>query len=147
MVVGVAVMLPINILVVDDHPGYREAFCNMLHLCFDQIQVVPVDDGSRALSVTQQLPFDLIVLDYHLKSISGGDVIRHLRARARATGQQLPPIILMSSHPDIAVFARSLGALAFLAKPVDIADVERVIGPVLDNARPHRAVAACPASP
>ena len=39
---------------------------------------------------------------YELTSFSGGDVVRRLRAR----GTALPPIILISAHPDLPVIAR-----------------------------------------
>jgi len=125
--------MPINILVVDDHPLYRESFCGLLQVCFANIQLVMVEDGSQALSLTQQIPFDLLILDYHLPGISGGDVVRYLRTRSRTTARLIPPIILMSAHPDIGVFARSLGVAAFLHKPVELSEIRAVIGPILER--------------
>ncbi len=125
--------MPTNILVVDDHPLYRESFCALLQTCFADLQLVAVEDGSRALSLTHQIAFDLLILDYQLPGISGGDVVRYLRSRARTTARLIPPIILMSAHPDIAVFARSLGVVAFLHKPVDISEIRTVISPILEQ--------------
>jgi two-component system sensor histidine kinase RpfC len=125
--------MPTNILVVDDHPLYRESFCSLLQECFADLQLVAVEDGSQALSLTHQIPFDLLILDYHLPGISGGDVVRYLRSRARTTARLVPPIILMSAHPDIAVFARSLGVVAVLHKPVELNEIHTVIGPILEQ--------------
>jgi CheY-like chemotaxis protein len=122
-----------NILVVDDHQLYRDTFCELLQSCFGDIQIVAVDDGSRAISLTDRIPFDLLILDYQLRTISGGDVIRRLRARAQTTGYRMPPVILMSSQPDIAVFARSLGAAAFLPKPIGADDLRAAVGPVIER--------------
>jgi CheY-like chemotaxis protein len=139
--------MPTNILVVDDHPLYREAFCSLLQACFTDLQLVAVEDGSRALSLTQQIPFDLLILDYHLPGISGGDVVRYLRTRARTTARLVPPIILMSAHPDIAVFARSLGVVAFLHKPVERGELCSVISSILDRLPTHDSTLSLTFSP
>jgi CheY-like chemotaxis protein len=127
--------MPVNVLVVDDNRIYRDAFCNLLQFCYPNLQLVPAGDGSTALSLTHQIAFDLIVLDYDLTSLTGGDVVRRLRAR----GAPLPPIVLMSAHPDIAVFARLLMVTAFLQKPVDEHDLRAVLDPLM--AEPIRRVA------
>ncbi|HWQ15225.1 MAG TPA: response regulator [Roseiflexaceae bacterium] len=126
--------MPVNVLVVDDNRLYRDAFCNLLQSCYPHLQLVPAADGSAALSLTRQIAFDLIILDYDLTSISGGDVVRRLRAR----GAPLPPIIMMSAHPDIAIFSRLLMVTAFLQKPVEERDLRVVFGPLL--AEPIRRV-------
>jgi FixJ family two-component response regulator len=59
--------------------------------------------------------------------------VRYLRSRARTTARLVPPIILMSAHPDIAVFARSLGVVAVLHKPVELNEIHTVIGPILEQ--------------
>jgi len=125
--------MPTNILVVDDHALYRESFCSLLQECFADLQLVIAEDGSRALSLIDQLALDLLILDYQLPGISGGDVVRYLRNRTRTTARLIPPIILMSAHPDIAVFARSLGVVAVLHKPVGLTEICTVIGPILEQ--------------
>jgi CheY-like chemotaxis protein len=120
-----------NVLVVDDNRLYRETFCTLLLSCYPRLRLTPVEDGCTALTLAAQASFDLIILDYQLQTLSGGDVARRLRSRAAAAGTATPPIILMSSHPDVAVFARTIGANAFLTKPVLTADIEAVIGPFL----------------
>jgi two-component system OmpR family response regulator len=119
--------MPTNVLVVDDHRLYRESFCSMLQESFAALQIVPAGDGSTALGLTYKIQFDLIVLDYELTTMSGSDVVRRLRAR----GCPLPPIVLMSAHPDIAVFARLLMVNAYLHKPVAIEDMQQVLGPFM----------------
>lgn len=123
--------MPTHVLVVEDHALYRETFCALLQSCFAPLQITAAADGLEALRLTQHLAFDLLILDYQLETLSGGDVVRHLRARTRPLDQPVPPIILMSSHPDIAIFARSLGVTGFLAKPVSATDLQALVGPVL----------------
>jgi FixJ family two-component response regulator len=45
----------------------------------------------------------------------------------------LPPIIVMSSHPDVAIFTRTMGATAFLHKPARAEDVIELVGPLLEQ--------------
>ncbi len=123
-------MVP-HVLVVEDHPLYRNTFCQLLHSCVPHVHIVTAADGSSALQYTQQQSFDLLIVDYQLPTISGGDIIRRWRSRAVAMGQALPPIVLMSSQPDVAVFARSLGVAAFLPKPADAEAIEHVVVPLL----------------
>ncbi len=120
-----------HILVVEDNRLYREAFCALLDICFPGVRITTVSDGMAALSLTRQTPFDLIVVDYNLRTLNGGDVVRHLRQRSRSTGILLPPIVMMSTQPDVAVFARTLGATSFLSKPVSEEDLLTIIGPIL----------------
>lgn len=125
-----------QVLVVEDNRIYRETFCKLLQSCFPAIQVTTVEDGMAALSLTLERAFDLIIIDYQLQTISGGDVVRRLRTRSETTGRPLPPIILMSSQPDIAIFIRSIGVSAFLSKPVLEEDLIATLTPLLEQAAP-----------
>jgi CheY-like chemotaxis protein len=53
---------------------------------------------------------------YELTSFSGGDVVRRLRAR----GTALPPIILISAHPDLPVIARLHMVNGYLQKRITL---------------------------
>jgi CheY-like chemotaxis protein len=119
------------ILVVDDHQLYRTTFCMLLQMCWPAARIVEAADASQALAVFPQHAWDCIVLDYQLPTLSGGDLARHLRTRAQAHGQTLPPLVLMSTHPDAATFARAIGAVTFLPKPIESADLRAALTPVL----------------
>ena len=120
-----------TILVVDDHLLYRTTFCALLQLCWPAAQIVEAADASQALAVFPQHAWDLIVLDYQLPTLTGTDLARHLRARAHAHGQVLPPLVLMSTQPDAATFARAIGAVTFLPKPVGVDLLRTALTPLL----------------
>ena len=123
-----------HVLVIDDHQLYRETLCNLLRGCFPQLNIVTADDGSAALSLAARTRFALVVLDYQLPSLTGGDVVRHMRARTRA-GDILPAIVLTSSQPDVPRFARMLSVDGFLPKPTTPGEIEAVIGPLITRPR------------
>ena len=123
--------MELSILVVDDNQRYRTAFCRLVQLCWPAAQIGEAADASQALAMFPQQAWDLLILDYQLPTISGTDLARHLRTRAQAQGRTLPPLVLMSTQPDAATFARSIGAATFLPKPVDIAALRAALTPLL----------------
>lgn len=125
--------MPINILVVDDNQTYLRSFCDLLQETFEHLQIVPVSDGSTALGLTHKIPFDLIILDYELNTVTGSDIVRRLWAR----GKPLPSIVMMSAQPDIGVFARVLKVNGFLQKPSSTEDLQRVIAPLIRTPAPR----------
>ena len=137
--------MPANILVVDDHRTFRESFCTLLTICFTPIQIVAVEDAASALRLLQQRPFDVLITDYQLKALSGTLLIRQIKQHTASTGTPLIPMVLMSSNPDIGVFARALG-VPFLPKPIDPETCTTVLGPLLPRASrpdwPHPSVVA-----
>lgn len=119
--------MPVNVLVVDDNRVFRDSFCELLNACYEHLQIIPAGDGSAALSLTRQISFDLIILDYELTTFSGGDIVRRLRAR----GTPLPPIIFISAHPDLPVIARLHMVSGYLQKPVDADALREVLDPFI----------------
>lgn len=127
-------MAALPVLVVDDHASYCEAFCHLLQECFPNLHIMTACDGSTALRLTQEIPFVLLVLDYQLPTISGGDVLRQIRMRCQTRGIGMPPAVLMSAQPDVSRFVGAVGAQAFLPKPATEEAITVVIGPLLSPA-------------
>jgi CheY-like chemotaxis protein len=119
-----------SVLIVDDNALYRESLHRLLKSCYPQANLTIVSDGSAALQMLRQRPFDLLMLDYQLPGLSGGDVVRRLRGSGQLMPYASPTIILMSTQPDVSIFARSLG-VAFLAKPCTASDLEQMLDPLL----------------
>lgn len=126
--------MPPTILVVDDHPHYLNAVCRLLQLHIPQVRVIAAADGSTALRHVQHEPFDMLILDYQLQTTTGTDLVRQLRARAAGAGRPLPPIVMMSSQPDVALFARTIGITTFLPKPLLESAITDTIVPLLRQA-------------
>ena len=109
------VVLAGRALVVDDSRAIREAMTSMLGREGWIVDVA--EDGARALQMTRQLRYDLIVTDLEMPELGGFELIGHLRKdeRLRAT-----PVVIITSRasPEHRRRARELGVRALVAKPI-----------------------------
>lgn len=102
-----------RILVADDQDDCRQAVAGSLHLPGFEIQTAA--DGSQALRLLLATRFDLTVLDVHMPTLTGIQVLDAMRQ----AGLRVPSI-LMTGHPSTAIetAALELGASTILRKPV-----------------------------
>lgn len=109
------VVLAGRALVVDDSRAIREVMTSMLGREGWIVDVA--EDGARALQMTRQLRYDLVVTDLEMPELGGFELIAHLRRDDRF--KQVPIIIITSrAHPEQRRRARELGARALVAKPI-----------------------------
>jgi signal transduction histidine kinase/CheY-like chemotaxis protein len=102
-----------RVLVVDDNAVNRHVLERQLANW--GMAVESAVDGPSALSrVTRPAEFDLVLLDFEMPAMDGGQVAAALRARH---GDACPPIILLTSRGPAGV-ASDLGVRAQLTKPV-----------------------------
>ena len=102
-------------LVVDDSLAIREAMTSMLGREGWIVDVA--EDGARALQMTRQLRYDLVVTDLEMPELSGFDFIARLRMDERFA---TTPIVIITSraNPEHRRRARDLGVRALVAKPI-----------------------------
>ncbi len=81
-------------------------------------------------------PPDVVLLDLTLPDMSGGDMIRNLRAM----GCPLPEMIVTSAMPGRVVDseARAIGAFGVMHKPYDIAALVKLLNSAVDASRRYR---------
>jgi sigma-B regulation protein RsbU (phosphoserine phosphatase) len=110
------VSLPGTLLVVDDDEANRDMLSRRLER--KGFSVAVAEDGSRAIELVRERPFDLVLLDVLMPGLSGLDVLRELRQEYPAT--ELPVIMAtaLSESGDI-VEALRLGANDYVSKPLD----------------------------
>jgi DNA-binding NtrC family response regulator len=124
-------MLRPRVLVVDDEPGTVEVVRALLEQ--DGAEVASAGDGRAAIDEALTANedgrgFDVVLLDYHLPFIAGGEVIRELGARGVDAR-----VVVMSGvdPPRVAAETMKMGAFDFVSKPLSRADlrarVERAI--------------------
>ncbi|MGE0546363.1 MAG: response regulator [Kofleriaceae bacterium] len=102
-------------LVVDDSRAIREAMTSMLGREGWIVDVA--EDGARALHMTRQIKYDLLVTDLEMPELDGFELIERLRSDERF---KLTPIVIITSraNPEHRRRAKDLGVRALVAKPI-----------------------------
>jgi len=105
----------ISVMLVDDHPVFRQGLRRVLEGEDDLDVVAEVEDGEEALHLALQLVPDVLLLDINLPRMNGLQVARSLKD----TILDINIIMLTAYHDDQQVFhAIRAGASAYFPKDV-----------------------------
>jgi len=118
----------IKILAVDDNEALRYSLVRTLREA--GYQVIEARTGKEALELAADVP-DLITLDVHLPDIHGFEVCKRLKSDPQTAHV---PILHLSStliDPEARVQGLSSGADAYLAEPIDRAELVATVGALL----------------
>ncbi|MGE4441231.1 MAG: sigma-54-dependent transcriptional regulator [Desulfomicrobium sp.] len=104
-----------TVLIVDDEIRYRELYARVLRDA--GFAVLEAGTAAEALLLLEKTAPDMVVSDVRMPGESGLDLLR----RAREEKPELP-FLLVTAYADVreAVDALKLGAVDYLAKPVDL---------------------------
>lgn len=122
-----------KILVVDDD---RLVLATVTHgLARAGYEVIDADNGDDAILLARQHKPDLALLDIRMEGKSGFDVAAYLRASLGT------PFMFLSAFADDDTVAqvKALGAVAYLVKPLDIAQIVPTVEAALSSVRARRA--------
>ena len=111
-----------RVLVVEDHPLYRQAVVSLVN-GMDGWEVIG-SHGAAESSVEQAAEADLIVLDLGLPGMDGLSAIRLL---AEANPDAAVLVLTMSDEPAILAAAVRAGAQGYLVKGSEPDDIERAL--------------------
>lgn len=124
---------PINrMLIVDDHPLFREALHSAMGVAFPSLEMVDATDIDGAVAlIAEEAPFDLVLLDLNMPGIKGFEGL----LRIRGLYPRLP-VIVVSGHDDARVIAEALsyGAAGFIPKSARRAELTRAVEQVMQGA-------------
>jgi len=117
-----------RVLVVEDEADLL--FTITLGLELAGYDVLKASSGEEALAAIGEDTPDAVLLDLRLPGIDGWEVLRRLGASGRIPGL---PVVLLSAQVDAATADRAaeLGCDAYLAKPFNGTDLDRVLRGVL----------------
>ena len=119
-----------RILVVDDEPADLGLASSALEKLDHKI--ITAETAKDAIKAVKMHQPDVAVLDVMLPDGSGLDVLKSIRA----IDDRLPVIfVTSSSESGTAIRAMKLGALDYLVKPIDIAELREVAGKALEIRR------------
>lgn len=109
-----------TILIVDDNPRNIQIVGNMLAM--RNIQIAYATSGAKALELTDNHNFDLILLDIMMPEIDGYEVCQKLRMNEKTANV---PIIFLTAKTDTESVLKgfSLGASDYVTKPFNSAEL------------------------
>jgi two-component system response regulator (stage 0 sporulation protein F) len=114
-----------RILVVDDDQGILDSFEVLLG---DRYDLVKADNGYEALRILEDNPPLLMFLDIKMPGLDGMDILKRLQKDQKNVGVV---VITATSQEETEKEAKSLGAIDYLKKPLDIIEVERIASNIL----------------
>ena len=88
-----------------------------------------VDDGYRALEISERSSYGAILMDWHLPGMDGLETTRRMRQREEREGRPRTPIISVTARAMAADIqaCRDAGADDFVAKPASIGRIGEVL--------------------
>ena len=117
-----------SVLVVDDEKHIRITLADIL--ADEGYEVGTADTGEKAVRLCHKRSFDVILMDIRMPGMDGFEAFRIIRRR-RSEAR----VIMMSAYGMNAFrrVARDAGAMAFVQKPLDVAQLLRLIAGARDR--------------
>jgi len=121
-------VVPLRVLVVDDHEVVREGLVATLSADGRFDVVCAASSGAEALGALPRIQPDVAVVDLRLPDMAGDELCRELRRRTAG----LPVVILSSYASDDTVrSAMEAGASAYVSKAAGLSDLRAVLDRVV----------------
>jgi CheY-like chemotaxis protein len=114
---------PNRVLIVDDHPAIRETMNDILNGEGFNTQLAA--DGKEALNLCLSKDFDFVLIDIQMPEMNGVEVLKQLKEQK----EKCPKFIFFSAYStqELQEMANSLGAYAFLKKPIKVEKILNLI--------------------
>ncbi|KUO59951.1 transcriptional regulator [bacterium BRH_c32] len=115
-------MNELNILLIDDEAPQLQSLKSFLSK--RNMKVFTASDGQKGLDIIHNNAIDIVISDFQMPGLNGLEVLE----KAKEINAELD-IILISAYGTIerAVDIMKAGAFDYLTKPIDLADLERII--------------------
>ena len=108
-------MAKTSVMLVDDHPLFRQGLRRVLEAHEDLEVIMEVADGEEALRMAKQLVPDVIIMDINLPHMNGLQVTRELKQAV----PEVAVIMLTAYHDDEQIFhSVRAGAAAYFPKDI-----------------------------
>jgi two-component system, response regulator, stage 0 sporulation protein F len=119
-----------RVLVVDDDGDMRSVICGALRRGGFDVTEASDGDGLVDAFAEGRLAPDVVVSDVEMAHRSGLSAL----AAIRDGGIETPVVLVTAStDPKTRARARLLGASAVLEKPIDLGELRRVLGGIIDD--------------
>lgn len=104
-----------KILIAEDNPDSQQLLQMILES--EGFIVTTASDGEKAIDILREIKPDILVTDLLLPTVSGGDLIRHVRSTAELA--QMPIVVISAYGDSYESDALAAGANVVLKKPLD----------------------------
>lgn len=122
----------VRLLIIEDELPLLRNISSYLESFREEFEVATATTGEEGLELLRARPFDVLLTDVRLPGIDGIEVIR----RASSV-QPRPKLIVMTAFvsPEVRDLALSEGAVRFIEKPLDLAELRRTLKEEAEAAR------------
>ncbi|MGB5399385.1 MAG: sigma-54 dependent transcriptional regulator [Thermoanaerobaculia bacterium] len=112
-----------RVLIVEDDPAQREMLVGFLQDL--GVETEEAGDGHEALDLMRSRRIDLVVTDLRMPGMEGSELLREIKSQNPEIG-----VVLVTAFGTVqgAVESLKAGACNYLLKPLDLDEVEHVIG-------------------
>jgi DNA-binding NarL/FixJ family response regulator len=110
---------PLRVVLVDDHPVYREGLAKLLRECGVDV-VAQAGNGADALAIIEDIAPDVVVMDLNMPGMSGVDVTRRLIERTPASRVL---VVSVSAQEEDVTEAILAGASGYVLKDGPVEEV------------------------
>jgi DNA-binding NarL/FixJ family response regulator len=119
-----------HIVIVDDHPLFRDALRTTLAASFKDLRLSEAGSLEELSAVVDKGGVDLVLLDLTMPGVQGFSGLMYLRA----VNPQIP-VVVVSANESPAVIRRCLefGASGFIPKSLPVSRIREAIGAILNG--------------
>lgn len=118
-----------RVLVLDDHEAILEVVTEALR--YEQLEVMAIRQGSAFFNAIEDFAPELILLDYRLAVVNGGDLCRQLKT---TEAYRHIPVIIFSAYFNYGETLPS-DSDGYLYKPFDLAELLKLVRQLLPSVK------------
>jgi DNA-binding response OmpR family regulator len=121
-----------KVLVIDDDEAVLDVMKEAL--TYEGFEVKIAEKADDVLAMINTYQPDLLLIDYILKGINGGEICHQVKDNGR---ERKLPVIIVSAYPKVLTSLGDYGCDKFIAKPFDLDDLVGSIKSVLQGNLNH----------
>ncbi|MDO3624655.1 response regulator transcription factor [Mucilaginibacter sp. BT774] len=117
-----------KVLLLDNDEGVLDVMQEALN--YEGFKVKTIGETDNIFEVIDSFDPDLIILDYILSGINGGEICHQIKANPKTTDL---PVIIISAYPRVIQSLGYYGCDDFISKPFDLDDISERIKRLIDR--------------